>query len=699
MATRTMIDPLAAFLESNLESRGQHPVPLASTKFEVDIEAGLALVKTSRLFRNTEKESIEATITFPVPVHAVMFSLEAKIDGRVLKARAQAKAKARETYEDALERGKSSVLHEEVLRGIHMLSVGHVPPGAEIEVTYLWSMPLTVVGARGTLRIPLTAGHVYGRSGLPDSDELIVGGENQIADLVVRSPDGPVELVGASLADGKARVPLNRPVDLSIPLWTLRDLRGIAGDGRSVTLRIEPQPPVDAPLDVAILVDHSGSMDERVGSKGNVSKHAAVVRGLRGLEASLTENDSVDLWEFDNSPKRVGAVGPFVIIDRIPRNARGPFDALLSDLSKPSGGTEVGTAIDTVLMQSSVKDILLITDGQSHALDVHTLAQSGRRFVVVLVGAGSLEANVGHLAALSGGAIFPSSGSDLTEIMTSALDVLRRPHEQVQRVEGVPKSIRSVRGHVAISAVWKDEKPESETTPIARAVAAIAAGMAMPAINSETAAKFAEIEGLVTHLTSLVLVDEAAEAQSGLPATRKVALPAPVGYRFREPRALLQKSAVSESFLASESRFFDVGATPFDGLRRSGRATPENYDEQLDIFADAPQGRSERLIGIDIIASEIDWSHAPNALLNGDLSFIDQQHAQAIGQIASSPEVVALAYRLGIATILLAIGLLARSRSVNDRSAARIAKSLLGKFDNVAIEDVLEKLRYWRPVP
>ena len=48
-----------------------------------------------------------------------------------LVAKAQRKNMARETYESALERGKTSVLHEEVLRGVHMLSVGHIPPGAE----------------------------------------------------------------------------------------------------------------------------------------------------------------------------------------------------------------------------------------------------------------------------------------------------------------------------------------------------------------------------------------------------------------------------------------------------------------------------------------------------------------------------------------------------------------------------------------
>jgi hypothetical protein len=78
-------------------------------------------VAAVRTFRNDEEESIEATLTFPLPVHAVLYSLEACIAGRTLKAVARAKATARETYEDAIEAGKSTVLHEELVKGVHLL--------------------------------------------------------------------------------------------------------------------------------------------------------------------------------------------------------------------------------------------------------------------------------------------------------------------------------------------------------------------------------------------------------------------------------------------------------------------------------------------------------------------------------------------------------------------------------------------------
>src|SRR6516162_921115 len=95
---QTRTDPLHAFTAGAFIAGTKRPFPLVKTSFDVGIDSGLAMVVTHRTFRNAESGSIEATITFPVPVHAVLFHLEAKIDGRVLKARAQRKAKARATY-------------------------------------------------------------------------------------------------------------------------------------------------------------------------------------------------------------------------------------------------------------------------------------------------------------------------------------------------------------------------------------------------------------------------------------------------------------------------------------------------------------------------------------------------------------------------------------------------------------------------
>ncbi len=123
MASIVGNDPLTQFLRALTEGSEKRPIPLIATRIDVTIRGGLASVTTERTFRNTETQSIEATMTFPVPVDATLCALTARIDGRTLKAVAQARNQARETYEDAVDAGKSAVLHEELLKGIHMLSV------------------------------------------------------------------------------------------------------------------------------------------------------------------------------------------------------------------------------------------------------------------------------------------------------------------------------------------------------------------------------------------------------------------------------------------------------------------------------------------------------------------------------------------------------------------------------------------------
>jgi hypothetical protein len=93
----------------------------------------------------------------------------------------------------------------------------------------------------------------------------------------------------------------------------------------------------------------------------------------------------------------------------------------VAGLSAPDGGTEIGPAIDAVLAGREAADVLIVTDGKSHALDIHAAARRGARFTVVLVGEDSLAANLGHLAVLTGGQVFVSSGADLAEVLGMAV--------------------------------------------------------------------------------------------------------------------------------------------------------------------------------------------------------------------------------------------------------------------------------------
>jgi len=82
-------DPLAKFKDGACDRTSGRPIPLVNTAIDARVLGGLAIVRTERTFRNAEPHSIEATITFPVPIHATMVALTAAIDGRTLTGRAQ----------------------------------------------------------------------------------------------------------------------------------------------------------------------------------------------------------------------------------------------------------------------------------------------------------------------------------------------------------------------------------------------------------------------------------------------------------------------------------------------------------------------------------------------------------------------------------------------------------------------------------
>ncbi len=744
IAPQTRIDPLHAFMAGAFVAGSPLPCPLVATRFDVVIDAGLAVVTMRRTFRNAEPHSIEATITFPVPVHAALFALEVRIGERVLKARAQRKNAAREHYEAALDRGKTAILHEEVLRGVHMLSVGHIAPGDEIEVRATWTMTLTNLNGRGRLRIPLTVGDIYGRSGLSDSDALIHGGPLQTGMLTVDCRDGTATLLGGRLEDRQAAIALNAPIDIDVVGWSPRELRGQAADGSTVTLRVEPYAGGEAALDVAFLVDHSGSMGELCSSLiGGTNKHDVALGALRSLAPHIRGTDALDLWEFDDQVRHIGSTPGIALQD------------LVSRLAGPNGGTEIGRALHTVAAEAKARDVLLITDGKSHALDVQALARSGRRFSVVLVGADSLEAYVGHLAALTGGEIFVAAGPELAAMLDAAIRSLRMPRRPARIEDG---EVRERRAGMEIAARWLTAGDAVAPTIETRAVAALAASLCLPVLAEDAAAVLAEAEGLVTHLTSLVLVDEDAAAQQGIPATRKIALPSPDTFDAAPVRSFLRASSRSVGAIPASRA---MAAPPEEEMRQLRKAAGETarpaaearrrYEEEasrkferlLDdsLYGTAPKQvppsadeeraakarpsrkpkvesrrRSKRsllhwyrdMLGLapaepsdlDIAALSvrIDWNFAPQRLQGGDLSGIAPDLAQLIHGLAREPGIVEAAGRFGCEPIVLVIALLARTAARRSRAADRIARAILGDRPTDDIEAQLaRRLREMAP--
>jgi hypothetical protein len=672
-STHPLTDPLEVLLRA--QGRPLHPIPLVSTALDVEIDAGLALVETRRLFRNDEAVGIEATLTFPVPVGAVLFSLRARIGDRILTARAKAREEARETYEAAVDAGRTAVLHEELLRGCHMLSVAHIPPGTEVEVTTLWTATLSCIGDRGLLRIPLTVGDVYGDSGLPESDELSLGAPVAEVALRARSRDGALTLLGGRLEADRAVARSDAPIELAVTGWKPRTLRGAGARGEDVALGIAPAGPGSLTLDGAILLDRSSSMEAAACfGRRAITTHQAAVAALAEIGRDLRDDDAVDLWEFSDAPSPVGS-GPR---DLLPASAR--FRAGLDRLSAPGGGTEIGRALEAVLAARPCRDILVVTDGRSHALDVHALARSGRRISAVLIGEDSFEARIGHLAALTGGALFIAPQDDVAGAIRAAVGFLRTASEPART--RAPGAFQTLRGGARIE-VRRGAPAPTPSDAFARAVAAMAAWLELPALPEPEAARLAEAEGLVTHLTSLVLVDETGPVQDALPATRRIPLALP---RIMRMEAAVR--AAPQTFEAtSRERIRQIEA---QALRKLKPSRTRHLRSFLDDPRPIPTTAPDLWRALVDALEGLDWSQLPASVTALDAAPL-RPHAALIRELARTPLVAELAAEAGLDPLALVLALLA-AQAPGERHAARIARALLGPKRQAQAQGWLDRL-------
>lgn len=692
-APQTTYDPLRSFMAAQLSDPERQPVPLVRTDFDVEIDGGLAVVTTNRLFRNTEDRSIEATMTFPVPVHAILFRLEVRTEGRALQALAQRRDAARETYEEGIEQGKLAVLHEEVLRGIHTLSVGQLAPNAEIEVETTWAMPLTFVKETGSLRIPLTVGHVYGRSPLADSDDLITGDPLTAGTLAVQCANGDAQIIGRGRIEGREEIPMNAPIDIAVTGQRTVDLHGCRANGQSVTLRIEPDLLGERSLDVAFLIDHSGSMDSPCwGEDAQISKHDAVRRSLVDAEATLLPGDAVDIWQFDNVASHVGTVD--CRSNAAPGTLRSEASSVtLYDIARrlaaPSGGTEIGESIQYLLGASSAQDILLITDGQSYELDVQSLAASGRRFSVVLIGEDSLEANVGHLAALTGGDVFIGGTQEVAACICSALSGMRRLNKG-QLADNGDLVIHRNGARIIVKAGGDMSSSSIDRSLNSHALAAVAASLETLSLDEDAAVAVCLAENLVGHLTSLVLVDQESEIQDSIPVQRKMALPVAEKISFR---------AVSDEFVIAECYREPFSASSLGPERPAGKLPPplpaSSSNEKVYAEKDEDRWAPRSFVKYEEteLVEMLPWDTHPNELAAGDLSILDEQLMPCILEQSGRPEVEEKASQLGIAPEILVIFVYAHAHRLKNRSAARIARLAAMKVPQTELDalcDVLE---------
>ena len=645
------------------------PVPLVATEIAVEIVAGLATVRTSRRFVNAEGRPIEAILTMPVGFDAVVSGMRAVVDGRVLVAAARPKAEARDSYEAALDEGKLAVLHEEVLRGVHALSVGNLGAGKEVTVEIEAVVPLSS-GAWGPfLRIPVTVGQLYGASPLAPVDDLVTSAAvRHEAGLTVTVDAGQV-LMGGRLVTSAQRVTLDAAIEIVVQGGRFGSHQGVAADGRQVRVDLRPVAAGSGALDLAVLVDHSGSTGSKAEGPRGLTVWESIRDGLRLELGRLRGSDRIALWEFDDDCRQLG-------------EADGPDAArLVSKLKRPAGGTELDSAVQAAL-RSGARDILVLTDGQTWSATVDALAGSKARISAILVGSGSLDANIGQLCAMTGGQVFYAAGDDVAASLALAFAALRQCGRAVEgSVAGSgPEKLVALRGGVEISAVWSD----AMELRVADAVGRFAAALALPLFGAEQAEDWARSHGLCTHRTSLVLVDEAGEVVEGMAQQRKVPLMA-ARHAAGVPRSggvLAYSESVAES---------------------SRAVRPMLSRMRIMVDEDAKIGLSESVPAfLKTIVSPDDlrqmfaglrWDALCDEFEKGNVGSLDKAQQDAVSRIAASDPIAHFASVADLPPATVVLALIADL--IDDRLARRFVKQT---FKGLSVSDWAH-LRLWDQSP
>jgi hypothetical protein len=541
----TLLSALAGHKIKDMSETSLSNIPLKKTHFDVSIASGFVTVDTTKTFRNDGASSIEATMVFPMPVHAVVYGIIVEIDGRKLYGVSKAATEARQSYEGAIEAGKGAVLHEEVIRGIHMLSVGHVKPGSTITVITKWATIASPLDHGVMVAIPTTIGDVYGVPPMADSDTPFHRDIDQTATIKVTAEAGHVTIDGRAMRELAVRP--NHPIEIIVSEMEMKPIIGTAHDGGSVTLNIAPFATSTNRLgDLNLLIDASGSMDGPL-VEGGETKRQAIIRMVSRavLDQVFRPDDAGSVFAFGST---------FVSIGKF--NGKDEIARLIAQTSLNMGGTSTGMALQMTIASSETGDIVLITDGKSYDIDPHAIAMMGRRIHVLLIGHDSLEANVGNLASMTGGQLIFATDKNLDEAFGRIINAARLKIEGADVVmddtinrdlvtasdgsDAVAahdfariKAVKAAIGGMAVMAQWDHQKRKSGKgkKSIAqssdRAVAAFAANLILRSLSGVSAGYLAEKEGICSHLTSIVMVDDAGDVSNDVPTQVRVPLMSP----------------------------------------------------------------------------------------------------------------------------------------------------------------------------
>lgn len=378
-------------------------LPLKGVECDFSVASGLAEVSMTQIFRQENDRALDCEYLFPLPADASVFSCEADINGRVIRAQVRERQEARHIAAEKKAAGFRTALVESERENLFTLSLGNIQPNDLIVIQLKYFQTLRSLGDTRSVEIPFCPGVRYipgspllrsnrGKGVIDDTNEVPDASRITPVRIDALHPDAAFIEVRGTL-DGKF-VAENSVVSPSHPIaiqpsgnglrltlsdkgdvpdrdfvlrWTERNAEAVAPrawvreNNGEVYALMEVRAPKTAssqrgPVDFYFLVDRSGSMH---GEKWNKAAEAlqSCVRVLGPADRAMITFFESNHQDFAEAPQPV----PDLLNDR-------QFQTI--QRLGTAGGTNMRPALEHVLALAARhsrgrdKNLILITDAQ-----------------------------------------------------------------------------------------------------------------------------------------------------------------------------------------------------------------------------------------------------------------------------------------------------------------------------------------------
>ncbi|GIU29846.1 marine proteobacterial sortase target protein [Shewanella colwelliana] len=411
--------------EIGLTSLSGEQVALKSVDITATLTGVLSEVEIKQQYKNSSSNNIETVYTFPLPIDAVLTSLEVELNGEVLQGHVTANKAAEENYEDAIVSGDTAVLVNKIADGLYCINLGNLLAEQEavISIRYAqlhqWQgdslrfyLPTTIAPKYGKPQKNSIAEHQIPQQSLSASYNLnfSITVDGLLAGAAINSP---THNLAYQVTDQTMRISLKHPQPMDRDfILEIDKPKGYIGegywanDGESTVALTSFIPQLDSsqnpaikyqPRCIKIVVDCSGSM------AGDSIEQARIA--LLQIINLLNAQDYFNIILFGSNHQQL--FNESVIADKTNISiAKQKLNVLAANL----GGTEMQAALNAAYHSKTLPhlptDLLLITDGQTWDEDalIANAERSEHRHFVVGVGSAVSEAFLSKLAKVTGGA-------------------------------------------------------------------------------------------------------------------------------------------------------------------------------------------------------------------------------------------------------------------------------------------------------